>query len=240
MRSIFVSCALAALLLTVVWADHHFEHVHEQEPSCHKLFGPNADFAFALYKNLNGKVAPGKNIFYSPLGIATALSMLSTGARGDTHSQLFSTLGYSSMSQEQVRDGYAHLLQMLGQSQKDQQLDVGNSVAVRTGFSPLEQFLKDIQRYYSGDVFKVDFSKPDEAAAEINAQIASKTQDKIKDLVKDLDPSMAMVLINYVFFRGRTQMIFTRTNGRLQIKMFHCLKENDEGKSMLQNKSVEI
>ncbi|XP_030577401.1 alpha-1-antitrypsin homolog [Archocentrus centrarchus] len=212
MRTIFASCALVALLLAVALADHHHHHssAHSSEDhlSCRKLSRPNADFAFALYKNLNAKATPGKNIFYSPLGISTALSMLSSGARGETHSQLFSSLGYSTFNQTQVNEGYEHLFHMLGQSQAQQQLDVGNAAAVRSGFSPLEEFRNDLKRYYSGEIFQVDFTKPDEAAAEINRHIASKTQDKIKDMVKDLDPEMAMVLINYVYFRGQWEKPF--------------------------------
>lgn len=214
MRGIFASCALAALLLSAAWADHHHhhdhssEHSHEGELSCHKLSSPNADFTFALYKSLNAQTAAGKNIFFSPLGISTALSMLSTGASGETHSQLFSSLGYSTLNQTQVNEAYEHLFHMMGHSQEAQQLEVGNGVAVRTDFSPLEKFLKDVMHFYSGEIFKVDFAKPDEAAAEINRFIASKTHDKIKDMVKDLDPSMAMVLINYVYFRGQWEKPF--------------------------------
>ncbi|MBO6031308.1 MAG: hypothetical protein J6Q22_07535, partial [Prevotella sp.] len=210
-RGIFASCALAAVLLAAVWADHHHGHEemhHRQEMSCHKLSSPNADFAFALYKSLSAKAAARKNIFYSPIGISTALSMLSTGASGETHRQLFSTLGYSAHTQAQINEAYEHFLHMLGHSQASQLLEVGNAAAVRTGFNPLEKFLKDIKQYYSGEVFNVDFTKPAEAAAEINRFIASKTQDKIKDMVKDLDPAMAMVLINYVLFRGQWEKPF--------------------------------
>ncbi|XP_044026369.1 alpha-1-antitrypsin homolog isoform X2 [Siniperca chuatsi] len=213
MRGIFARCALGALLLAAAWADHHHhhhgtEHSHEGEISCHKLSSPNSDFAFALYKSLNAKTAAGKNIFYSPLGISTALSMLSTGARGETHSQLFSSLGYSTLSQTEVNEAYKHLFDMHGHSQQNQQLDVGNGVALRSGFNPLEKFLEDVKHYYSGEIFNVDFTKPAEAAAEINTFIANKTQDKIKDMVKDLDPAMAMVLINYVYFRGQWKKPF--------------------------------
>ncbi|XP_069014742.1 alpha-1-antitrypsin homolog [Embiotoca jacksoni] len=218
MRGMFASCALAALLLAVAWADHdhdhhhqghdHHQQGHEGGMSCHKLSSPNADFAFALYKSLNAKAAAGKNIFYSPLGISTALSMLSTGARGDTHTQMFSSLGYGALNQMQVNEAYEHLFHMLGHSQETQQLDVGNALALRSGFSPLDKFLKDIKHHYSGETINVDFTKPDEAAAEINRYIASKTQDKIKDMVKDLDPEMAMVLINYVYFRGQWEKPF--------------------------------
>ncbi|XP_070781899.1 alpha-1-antitrypsin homolog [Enoplosus armatus] len=233
MRGIFASCALAALLLAAAWADHNghhhehhhhhhhhgTEHSHEGEMSCHKLSPPNADFGFALYKNLNTKAAAGKNIFYSPLGISTALSMLSMGARGETHSQLFSSLGYSAQNQSIVNEAYEHLFHMLGHSQENQLLDVGNAVAVRSGFNPLEKFVKDVKHYYSGEIFNVDFTKPAEAAAEINTFIARKTQDKIRDQVKDLDPEMAMVLINYVYFKGQWEKPF---NGNLTHKAdFH-------------------
>ncbi|TDH00101.1 hypothetical protein EPR50_G00184080 [Perca flavescens] len=216
MRGIFASCALSALLLASVWADHHHhhhhgsEHSHEGELSCHKLSSPNADFAFALYKSLNNKTSAGQNIFFSPLGISTALSMLSTGASGETHRQLFSSLGYSTFTQTQVNEAYEHLFSMHGNSQESQQLDVGNGVAVRSGFSPLEKFLKDVEHYYSADVFNVDLTKPAEAAAEINTFIANKTKDKIKDMVKDLDPDMAIVLINYVYFKGQWKTPFNR------------------------------
>ncbi|KAM6906431.1 alpha-1-antitrypsin homolog [Lycodopsis pacificus] len=218
MRGIFARCALSALLLAAAWADHHHHHhnhdgaghshdaaghSHEGDMSCHKLSAPNADFSFALYKSLSTNAAAGKNIFFSPLGISTALSMLSTGAKGETHRQMFSSLGYSAFNQTEVNEAYKHLFLMVEGSQEDQQLDVGNAVALRSGFSPLEMFLKDVKQYYSAHVFNVDFTKPVEAAAEINAYIAGKTQDKIKDLVKDLDAEMAMVLINYVYFKGR-------------------------------------
>ncbi|XP_051797882.1 alpha-1-antitrypsin homolog [Acanthochromis polyacanthus] len=206
MYGIFANCVLAALLLAGALADHHQHqhnhgsgHSHEDEMSCHKLSRPNADFAFALYRNLNAKTDAGKNIFYSPLGISTALSTVSTGAGGDTHSQLFSTLGYG---QSQVNEGYENLFHMLGHSQENQKLDVGNAVALCAGFNPLESFLKEIKHYYSGDIFNVDLAKPAEAVAEINAYISNKTHDRIKDMVKDLDQSMVMMLINYVYFKG--------------------------------------
>ncbi|CAK6963181.1 alpha-1-antitrypsin homolog [Scomber scombrus] len=212
MRGIFAICAL---LLAAAWADHHGDHHGhhhhhhpDEEMSCHMLSPPNADFGFALYKHLDAKAAAGKNIFFSPLGISTALSMLSSGARGETHKQLFSTLGYSTFEQNQVDDAYKHLFHMLSHSQANQQLDVGNGIALRNLFSPLAKFLADVKEHYSGDIFNVDFTKPSEAADHINRFIAGKTQDKITDQVKDLDADMAMVLINYVYFRGEWEKPF--------------------------------
>ncbi|XP_041661930.1 alpha-1-antitrypsin homolog [Cheilinus undulatus] len=177
------------------------EVCHTDDTSCHRLSSPNADFAFALYKSLKANTAAGKNIFYSPLGISSILAMVSAGAGGETHSQLFSTLGYSAFNQTQVNEAYKHLFEVHGHSQENLQLDVGSAAAVRSGFNPLETFLNDVKEFYSGEIFNVsqDLS---EAAAEINRFIANKTQDKIRDMVKDLHPRMVMVLINYVYFKG--------------------------------------
>ncbi|XP_068433291.1 alpha-1-antitrypsin homolog isoform X2 [Clinocottus analis] len=217
MRGIF---ALSALLLAVACAhphhqghdhDHHHGHGHGHDHGtdnahdhghkmkCTKLTAPNADFAFALYKSLSAKAAAGKNIFFSPLGISTALAMLSTGAKGETHRQMFSMLGYSAFQQAEVNEAFEHLFHMTDSSQH---LDVANAVATRSGFTALQTFLKDVEHFYSAHVFDVNFAKPAEAVAEINRFIANKTHDKITDMVKDLDPDMAMVLINSVYFSG--------------------------------------
>ncbi|XP_037541653.1 alpha-1-antitrypsin homolog [Nematolebias whitei] len=203
MYRVFASCALAALLLAEVWADpnHGSEQSHEGEIAWRVLSPHNAEFAIALGHHLKSKAA-GENMFYSPLGISTALSMLSAGARGDAHTQLFSSLGYSTLDQMQVNEAYKYALLMFN-SQENVQLEVGNSVVVRTGFNPLPAFLNDIRRYFMGEVFNVDFKNPAEAKAQINQHIATKTHDKIKDLVKDLDPQMSMMLINWVYFRGQ-------------------------------------
>ncbi|XP_056621359.1 alpha-1-antitrypsin homolog [Triplophysa dalaica] len=226
MREKVFCCVIAALLVATVWAaphdghdhsdhstdhHHHLHHgknephpSHEGNDACHLLAPHNADFAFALYKKL--ALLPenqGKNIFFSPVGITMALSMLAVGAKSDTHSQIYNSLGYSNLQPQQVNDGYEHLLHMLGHSQDAMQLEAGAGVAIKEDFKAIDQFLKDIHHYYSSEAFSVDFSKPDTAAQEINKFIAKKTHDKITDMVKDLDPSSVMMLINYMYFRGK-------------------------------------
>ncbi|XP_068609751.1 alpha-1-antitrypsin homolog [Brachionichthys hirsutus] len=216
MNAIIASCTLTALLLAVAWAEHHghhhdddhSQHVHHEEMSCHILSPHNANFAFALYKRLNANTPAGENIFFSPLGIASALSMLSTGAGGETHRQLFSTLGYGNYSQEKINEAYQHLFHMFQHGKQNPEFVTGNAAAVRIGSSPLKKFVTDVESYYSCKFFQVDFSKPEEAAAEINHFIATKTHDMIKDQVSDLDPNMFMVLINYITFNGEWKKHF--------------------------------
>lgn len=230
MRGVLCCCVTIALLLAGAWAapqggheghDHgpheadHHHHLHhgKDEPhphhgdadaQCHKLMAHNADFAFSLYKKLNALPdSASKNIFFSPVGVSLALSMLAMGAKGETLSQLYSTLGYSSLTPAEVNEGYEHMLHMLGHSQEHMQLAAGGALAVRSEFKVLEKFLEDAKHYYGSEAFSVDFTKPDVAMQEINNFIAKKTNNKITDMVSSLDPDTLMVLMSYVHFRGR-------------------------------------
>uniref|UniRef100_A0A4W4FD51 Serpin domain-containing protein n=1 Tax=Electrophorus electricus TaxID=8005 RepID=A0A4W4FD51_ELEEL len=180
---------------------------------CQLLSSQNADFAFTLYKKLVSQPdAKGKNIFFSPLSISMALSMLALGAKGETHSQIFSTLGYSNLTATQVNEAYEHLLHMLDHSQDAMLLEAGSAVAVQEGFKPVEKFLKDAQHFYHGEAFSVDFSKPEVAVQEVNKFIAKKTKDMITDMTKSLDPKTVMMLINYIYFRGKWEKPFEVKN----------------------------
>ncbi|XP_066532353.1 alpha-1-antitrypsin homolog isoform X2 [Hoplias malabaricus] len=219
---------LVVLQLMVVSADDHKhdepsdhdKHLHhgkdEPHPSheggddlCHKLSPHNADFAFSLYKKLTADPkSKGKNIIISPLSISMALSMMALGAKGDTHSQIFSSLGYSNLTSDQVNEGFEHLLHMLGHSQEAMQLEAGSALAIREGFKFLDKFLKDTQHFYQGEAFTVDYSNPDVAVQEVNKYIAKKTKDMITDMVKTLDQDTVMLLINYIYFRGKWEKPF--------------------------------
>lgn len=206
MRGIIASCTLAALLLAAASAaPHHHEHPTLGDAmACHRLSPANVRFGLALYKSLNAKSAAGKNIFFSPLGISSALTMLSKGAKGETYNQLVSTLGYSAFNQSEIDEAYQHLFQTLNPSEGNQELSFGNAAALSRSFNPLGSYMNDVGRFYSGKVFDVNFREPANVAAEINKYIAQNTRDMIKDQVKDLDPETAMVLINYIYFGGRT------------------------------------
>ncbi|XP_057678217.1 alpha-1-antitrypsin homolog isoform X2 [Corythoichthys intestinalis] len=219
MQSFFASCTIAALLAACLAAphpDHHDHHDHDHhhhgdDMKCHELSAPNADFGFGLYKALRAQAGPADNIFFSPLGIASALSLLSTGARQETHSQLFSTLGYSGQEQTKINEAYKHLFHMLGHNQDQRQLDVANAVAVANNFSPNDIFMKNAKEFFSADVLKVDFGKSKEAVDEINSYIAGKTHNMIKDHVKDVDADLAMMLINTVYFKGQWVRHFNKS-----------------------------
>lgn len=204
MRGFIASCALAALLLAVASAGHpRRQHEHQPAEGC-RLARPNADFGFALYKSLNAKAAAGKNIFFSPLGLASLLSMLTKGAREETYAQLISALGYSNLTQPEIDEVYGRMFSIFQRGGNNREVFIGNAMAVRQGFTPLKMYQTEVEKHYAGKLFEVNFNEPASAAAEINRYIATNTRNMIKDQVKDLDPDTAMVLINYIYFMGRS------------------------------------
>ncbi|KAJ8270038.1 hypothetical protein GJAV_G00109680 [Gymnothorax javanicus] len=221
MRGFFL-CAFASFLLCVVWAlppgsddDDHKRHLHhgkdephpEEKDSCDKLAPPNADFAITLYKKMAAK-AESKNVFFSPLGISSALSMLAIGAKGDTHQQLFQALGYGELTPAQVNEGYEHIFHMLGHLQGELKLDQGSAVVLQEGFNPLQTFLDDAKHYFQAQGLTVDFTKSEEAVQAINKFIAEKTENKIPDLLSSVASDTLMVLLNYIYFRGKWEKPF--------------------------------
>lgn len=58
----------------------------------------NNDFAFQLYSNID---KPGKNLFYSPYSISTALSMTWAGAKGNTATEMAKAMSFNLPVEEQ-------------------------------------------------------------------------------------------------------------------------------------------
>uniref|UniRef100_A0AAY4D271 Serpin domain-containing protein n=1 Tax=Denticeps clupeoides TaxID=299321 RepID=A0AAY4D271_9TELE len=187
---------------------------HHHGPEANVLFAQNAGFAFNLYNKLRAlNDSQGKNIFFSPLSISMALSMLSLGAKGDTHTQIYKALGFSDLSPEKVNEGFEHIFHMIGHKKDNLQLDVGNAVAMKkNGIKVLDKFLEDAKHYYESEAFMIDFKKSEVAAEEINKFIAQKTNNTITDMVKDLDPNTVMMLINCMYFRGEWERHFNPEN----------------------------
>jgi serine protease inhibitor len=73
-------------------ANHLLAAEPEQAPVNHALVA-NSDFALDLYRQL-AKENPGKNLFFSPYSLSSALAMTAEGARGETAAQMGQVLRF--------------------------------------------------------------------------------------------------------------------------------------------------
>nr|XP_043882854.1 serine protease inhibitor A3N-like [Solea senegalensis] len=170
----------------------------------------NREFAFRLYRKLAAHAdSQGKNVFYSPRSVSLALSALSAGARGETHQQLFSGLGFNSsvLTQAAVDEAFRTMLRKANaKSSKDS--SEGTAVFIDDHFKANPDFLSVLQRSYSAEAFNVDFLKTKESADTINDYVSKKTSGKIDKLVEGLDASTVMYLISYIYFKGKWETPF--------------------------------
>ncbi|XP_011477685.1 serine protease inhibitor A3N [Oryzias latipes] len=190
------------------------EHVQDtnvdssNDDSVSLVTSANQDFAFSLYRNLAALTdSQGKNIFYSPSSVSLALAALAVGARGETHRQLFSTLGFNSsqLTQAEVDQAFRRLLT---KEPSDEEVSEGTAVFVDDNFKPKPEFLDVLKQSYSAEGFNVDFSNTTDSANTINKFVADKTKGKIDKLVGDLDPSTVMYLISFIYYKGKWETPF--------------------------------
>ncbi|PWS22161.1 hypothetical protein DKP78_19840, partial [Enterococcus faecium] len=88
-------------------------HPQHEGKDTYPLRRLNAQFAFDLFKKLSA-LPEQSNVFFSPLSISMALSMLALGAKGETFTQLYQALGYGEMTPEVVNEAYEHIFHILG------------------------------------------------------------------------------------------------------------------------------
>ncbi|NXC41678.1 A1AT protein, partial [Penelope pileata] len=219
MKAALLLCLLMAVLYTAVsdmsQLDHHdgepkATHLQEQHPhmgdhlaSCQLIVPSNTDFAFRFYRQATAQ-EPDKNVFFSPVSVSAAFSLLALGSRATTRTQLLEGLAFNltSTREEEIHDGFHHLLHLLSRPGSQVELSMGNTLFMDKHLKPLKIFLKDIEKLYKGKIISSDFQNSTEAKREINDYVKNKTYGKINQILKDLDPNSLMVLVNYIYFKA--------------------------------------
>ncbi|NXE49108.1 A1AT protein, partial [Casuarius casuarius] len=189
---------------------HKATHPQEQHPcgedprgSCHRIVPSSADFAFRFYRQVTME-DPRRNIFFSPVSISAGFAVLALGSRAATQAQVLEGLAFNltEIREEEIHDGFRHLLLELNRPDSQMQLNMGNTLFMDKHLKPLKTFLKDSKKLYKAKVISSNFQNSTEAKNEINDYIKNKTHGKVNKIVEDLDPNTLMVLVNYIYFKA--------------------------------------
>lgn len=166
----------------------------------------NNDFTFRLFSRMD---ADGKNIFYSPYSITSALSMAYAGARGNTAQEMADALVFAMPADEQHMGfkGMQQQLNALGQRGKAE-LNVANALfgAKKHEKLLLPDYIELLRESYASDLYSLDFGDAKGTAKYINTWVEKKTNDRIKDLVTEdhiRNSNDGLVLVNAIFFKGK-------------------------------------
>ncbi|HEX3681891.1 MAG TPA: serpin family protein [Bryobacteraceae bacterium] len=165
-------------------------------------------FTTACYQQL----APGNgNLILSPFNIATALSMLLAGARGQTAEEIQSVLHLRYDSTYDAALG--SLLDGLGKTGNTEgnELHAANGLWVQEGFPIKPAFENTLTNDYHASVTPLDFIDNAEGArSRINSWTEEQTKEKIKNLLPagSLDARTRLVLTSAIYFYGKWQNAF--------------------------------
>src|SRR5499426_866515 len=146
-----------------------------------RLVAANNRFGFELFNQLQLK-DKGKNIFYSPLSVALALSMAYNGAAGETKEAMRRTLKIEGLSLNELNEACAGLINSLRNSDPKVELAVANSLWARRGAEFKGDFLERNRQFFAAEVASLDFGAPGALTA-INNWVSRNTKDKIPTII---------------------------------------------------------
>jgi serpin B len=169
-------------------------------------------FSFELFAEIY-RCDGEKNIFFSPLSIGLALSVMQLGAKGETQEAIAKTLHSQPMDLDTFRKAGAALMKLLTRYGSGVSLNLAHSLVVRKDL-PLEPNFKHIaESDYQANVKSLDFNSS-AATDAINAWVSHQTHGKISHIINSLDPLAGLVLVNAIYFSGRWHLPFKRKDTR--------------------------
>lgn len=176
--------------------------VLEGEPSTipDKVASANNEFAINLYRELPGDDA---NVFFSPLSIYVAMSMLYEGAGPDAAGQLQNVFGFDPDLEARYNDT-AHTLSSLNREDPHATLAMANALWDASGIIR-DEYVDTISKAYLGTVEAVSLEDGHER---INEWASDNTNGKIDAVIGPLDPLTILVLTNAIYFKGTWETQF--------------------------------
>lgn len=181
------------------------------------LVAANNEFGFDLFAQLRQQ-DKDKNVFYSPLSVASALAMTYNGAAGDTHLAMKRALKYGTMNHADINQSSQALLAKLKSADPKVELLIANSVWARQGVAFNPAFLDRNRQFFGAEVAALDFASP-QAVKTINDWVNQNTKGKIPVILEQIGGDQVMFLINAVYFKGQWQKKFDAA--KTQPQPFH-------------------
>uniref|UniRef100_A0A8D2EEW2 Serpin B7 n=1 Tax=Theropithecus gelada TaxID=9565 RepID=A0A8D2EEW2_THEGE len=168
------------------------------------LAAANAEFCFNLFREMDDNQGNG-NVFFSSLSLFAALALVRLGARGDCVSQIDKP-GFQSQLKRVFSD--------INASHKDYDLSIVNGLFAEKVYGFHKDYIECAEKLYDAKVERVDFTNHlEDTRRKINKWVESETHGKIKNVIGDggISSSAVMVLVNAVYFKGKWQSAFTKS-----------------------------
>ncbi|XP_067418672.1 serpin B10-like isoform X1 [Emydura macquarii macquarii] len=176
------------------------------------LSASNGSFTLDLFKKLNISFK-GKNIFFSPWSISSALAMTYVGAKGNTATQMAEEPEDSKA--EDIHSQFQALISLINKPQTSYLLKTANRLYEEQTFQFCSKYIEFVKEYYHAEPQAVNFIKAaEQVRKEINSWVESQTEGKIQNLLPKgaVDSNTALVLVNAIYFKGKWEKRFLDEN----------------------------
>ncbi|XP_074729474.1 ovalbumin-like [Strix uralensis] len=182
----------------------------------------STEFCFDVFKELKVQHV-NENIFYSPLSIISALSMVYLGARENTRAQIDKVVhfdkitGFGESIESQcgtsvsVHTSLKDMLIQISKPSDNYSFSFASRLYAEETYPILPEYLQCVQELYKGGLESISFqTAADQARELINSWVESQTNGMIKDILQpsSVDPQTEMVLVNAIYFKGMWEKAF--------------------------------
>lgn len=165
----------------------------------------NNCFAVNFYRQISNN---SDNIFFSPISVYAAFSMVAEGAKGETASQLHDVFGFEP-DRDLRHSAAAGLMSSLNRPDPDVTILMANSLWLAEWFEPYDSYADAVRDTYLSDIDNVDFLG--DGVGRINNWVVEKTQGKIPGVLSPnaVNERTAFVLLNAIYFKGAWAVPFS-------------------------------
>jgi serpin B len=181
----------------------------ELEPVVH---GNNA-FAWKLYREA---AKTEGNLFLSPFSAYAALVIAYSGAAGDSAAEMRTALSIEGDDESFHRSFGALIDDLAGDHGRGYRLGIANGVFGHSGAAFVPTFLDRAKGIYGARVESLDFARPEQARAHINAWVRKKTEGLLRSVVPEgaINQDTRVVLANAMYFSAPWTKKFNRESTR--------------------------
>ncbi|XP_032105971.1 serpin B6 isoform X2 [Sapajus apella] len=198
----------------------------------------NGTFALNLLKTLGE--GNSKNVFFSPMSMASALAMVYMGAQGNTAVQMAQVLSLNkSGGGGDVHQGFQSLLTEVNKPGTQYLLRTANRLFGEKSCDFLSSFRDSCQKFYQAEMEELDFiSAAENSRKHINTWVAEKTEGKIAELLSPgtVDSLTKLVLVNAIYFKGNWDKQFPKED--TEERPFKVSKKEKKPVQMMFKKST--
>ncbi|NXU51822.1 SPB10 protein, partial [Turnix velox] len=222
-------------------------------------------FAVDLFNKLN-ETNKGKNLFFSPWSLSSALALTYLGAKGNRNTEMAEVLhftqeagaeGPSSVARpsrgrpkrrkmdpehkqtENIHSGFKELLTAINKPRSSYSLRTANRIYMEKTFPLFPTYIQLSKNYYKAEPQKVNFrTAPDQSRKEINTWVEKQTEGKIKNFLgpRDVVASTILVLVNAIYFKAEWEVKFQ--GGDTDTQPFRLSKNKTKPVKMMYMRNV--